>query len=210
MHDTRQRIIDHLKEKEQATVDELADVVDLTPMAVRYHLNVLQRDNLITSPAVRRVAGRGRPQQMYTLTEAADELFPVDYFGLTGYLLDELTVQLGKKGVIKIFSNIADRLAKEVPLVHKDQTIQQRIEQLVEFLQTKGFVIDWEVQGESYLLHTYSCPYRQVAKTYSCVCLLDQKVIGSMLNTLPVRVSCLTSGDGHCTYKIPKPIQLVG
>ena len=115
LHQTRQKIIEYLKEKDQATVDELADVVSLTPMAVRYHLNVLQKDNLITTPAVRRPKGRGRPQQVYTLTDAADELFPVDYFGLTDYLLDELSLQMGQDGVRQIFCRIAERLACEAP-----------------------------------------------------------------------------------------------
>jgi predicted ArsR family transcriptional regulator len=50
MHPTRQRIIEFLKEKEEATVEELAAEVGMTPMAVRYHLNVLQAGNLITAP----------------------------------------------------------------------------------------------------------------------------------------------------------------
>ena len=54
MHETRQRIIEFLKEKNQATVEELATAIDLTPMAVRYHLNVLQADNLVAALAVRR------------------------------------------------------------------------------------------------------------------------------------------------------------
>ena len=74
MHETRQRIIDFLKEKRKATVEELAAAIDLTPMAVRYHLNVLQADNLIAAFAVRRQSGPGRPQQIYRLTEAAIRL----------------------------------------------------------------------------------------------------------------------------------------
>ncbi len=91
LHETRQKIIDYLKEKEAATVDELAAVVRLTPMAVRYHLNVLQSENLIIAADIRHASsGRGRPQQVYRLSEAADVLFPVDYYSLTGYLLDEM------------------------------------------------------------------------------------------------------------------------
>ena len=107
MHETRQRIIEFLKEKRQATVEELAAAIDLTPMAVRYHLNVLQADNLISTFAVRRQSGPGRPQQIYKLTEAADELFPEDYRSLTDYLLDEVSQRLGKDGVGEMFNNIA-------------------------------------------------------------------------------------------------------
>lgn len=210
LHETRQKIIEHLKEKEYATVEELAGVVGLTPMAVRYHLNVLQSENLIHAADVRRPsAGRGRPQQIYQLTDAADELFPVDYFGLTGYLLDELTTRLGKKGIQELFTHIADRLAHEAPPPRKNQTTAERLNELVAFLSSKGFVVDWEAADGGFLINAYSCPYRQLARDHEYVCLLDNRVISAMLNTTPHRVACLSTGDGHCTYKISAPVELM-
>lgn len=209
MHNTRQQIVEYLKEKGQATVDELAEVVGLTPMAVRYHLNVLQRDNLVASPRVRHVAGRGRPQQVYALTDAADELFPVDYSGLTDYLLDELNLHLGKEATGDLFKNIANRLAHEAPPPRENQTTEERLDEVVDFLQNKGFVVDWEAQKDGYMIHAYSCPYRQVVKEHEYVCLLDKKIISSMLNTTPARVACMTRGDNRCTYHISKPIELI-
>ena len=209
LHDTRQNIIEYLKEKDQATVDELADFVNLTPMAVRYHLNVLQRDNLITPSTVRQSVGRGRPQQMYALTNAADELFPVNYYGLTDYILDELQFRLGQEGIEELFSSIADRLAREAPPVKENQSVEDRLNQVKGFLEEKGFVVDWEPSEGAYMLHAYSCPYRQIAKKQANVCLLDKHIISSMLNTDPTRVACLANGDSHCVYQISKPIELV-
>lgn len=209
LNDTRQQIITYIKEKNQVTVDELAAFMDLTSMTVRYHLNVLQRDNLITRSRVRQTAGRGRPQQMYALTKTADELFPVDYYGLTDYLLDELNIRLGQNGVDELFGNIADRLAQEAPPSKKDQTTEERLDEIKTFLEEKGFVVDWESQADSYMIHAYSCPYRQIAKTHEQVCLLDKQVISAMLNTTPTRIACLTMGDSHCVYQVSKPIELV-
>lgn len=209
LHETRQKIIEHLKEKDQATVDELAHVVNLTPMAVRYHLNVLQKDNLITAPAVRRPTGRGRPQQVYQLTEAADALFPVDYFALTDYLLEELGEQLGEAAVGRLFNRIAERLAQEAPPIKPGQSIEQRLNEVACFLRQKGFVVDWEEDENSYVIHAHSCPYRQVARQHTQVCLLDKKIIGSMLASQPTRTACLTNGDSHCTYRVSKPIELI-
>lgn len=209
MHETRQKIIEHLNEKDKATVDELANVVGLTPMAVRYHLNVLQSENLIDASDVRRPAGRGRPQQIYRLTEAADALFPVDYYSLTDYLLDELSARMGPEGITDIFNSIAKRLMYEAPTLREDQPIAQRLDQVVAFLSAKGFVVDWESQDNQYMIHAYSCPYRQLAKEHRQVCLLDKQIISAMLNTDPTRVACLTSGDSHCTYRIPESIELV-
>jgi predicted ArsR family transcriptional regulator len=209
MHPTRRRIIELLKEKEEATVDSLAAKVNMTPMAVRYHLNVLQANNLITSPAVRHQSGPGRPQQVYRLTEAADELFPEDYHSLTNYLLDELNVQLEKKQLAKIFSNIADRLASEAPHPKKGQTFEERLDEVIAFLSRKGFVIDWEANGEFYEIHTHSCPYRHVVRGHREICSLDRQVISTMLNVTPTRLACFATGDDYCTYQVSKPVELV-
>ena len=208
MQITRRHIITYLNEKGPATVDELAEAVGLTPMAVRHHLNILQVDNLITASVIRKHNGPGRPSQVYQLTEAADPLFPTDYHGLTDYLLSELTTRLGAEGVVNIFESIAARLVHEVPPPKPQQTLENRLDEVVGFLNQKGFVSEWEVRNDSYLIHTYSCPYRQVAKKYSEVCILDKQIISTMLNTAPARTACLTSADGHCTYQISKPIEL--
>jgi predicted ArsR family transcriptional regulator len=209
MHETRQHIIEFLKEKGQATVDELAHVVDLTPMAVRYHLKVLQADSLIEASTIRHQDGPGRPQQVYKLTDAADEFFPEDYHGLTTYLLDELSLRLGPQGVDEVFHGLANRLASEAPPPRPNQTFEERLTEVIEFLSTKGFTVCWEADGDDYLIHAYSCPYRQVVKDHQGVCQLDKHVIGSMLNAFPTRIACLTTGDHHCTYRISKSIDLI-
>lgn len=208
MQATRQQIINILNEKGRATVDDLAEAVGLTPMAVRHHLNVLQAESLITSTTMRRRRGPGRPSQIYKLTEEADALFPSDYSGLTDYILDELALELGEEEVIKLFKRIAQRLANEAPPPKDNQTIEDRLDELVDFLTEKGFISDWETREDKFLVHSYSCPYRRVAKEHSEVCLLDQQIISTMLNTTPTRTACLRSADGHCTYQIAKPIEL--
>ncbi|MBN1220967.1 MAG: helix-turn-helix domain-containing protein [Anaerolineae bacterium] len=206
MHPTRQRIIEFLKEREEATVEELATEVDMTPMAVRYHLNVLQADNLITAPVVRHQKGPGRPQQVYRLTEAADQLFPEDYYSLTSYLLDELNLQLDKNELAEVFSNIARRLASEAPAPRTGQTFEARLDAVIAFLTQKGFVVDWEADGELYKIHTHSCPYRHVVKDHREICSLDRQVIGTMLDVTPIRLACFAQGDDHCTYQVARPI----
>ena len=197
MQATRQQIIEFLKEKGQATVEELAATVNLTPMAVRHHLNVLQAENLITSAAIRRQNGPGRPSQVYQLTAAADGLFPVDYYGLTNYLLAELTHHLGQDGVTQIFSNIAHRLASQAPPPRENQTFEERLDEVIAFLAEKGFVVDWEAKDNNYMIHAYSCPYRQVAKNHAEVCLLDKQIINSMLNVTPTRIACPPRSQSH-------------
>ena len=208
MQSTRQMIVELLKERGQATVEELAEAVGLTQMAVRHHLNVLHGENLVVISSVRRKRQPGRPQQLYSLTESANELFPEDYYHLAGYLLDEARATLGTDGLDELLGRVADRMAAEAPRLRPGRSPEERLDQLVQFLSDKGFTARWGREDEDYVIRVLTCPYRQVIHAHSQVCRLDRQIIKDMLSTDPVQVTCIASGDEHCTYHISQPIEL--
>jgi predicted ArsR family transcriptional regulator len=208
MQATRQLIVELLKERGQATVEELAEAVGLTQMAVRHHLNVLQGENLVATSSVRRRRQPGRPQQLYGLTELADELFPEGYYHLAGHLLDEIKSTLGTDGLDSLMSRVADRVAAEAPPSRPGCSPEERLNQLTQFLRDLGFTARWRREGNDYVIRLATCPYRQVAREHSQVCRLDMQIIKDMLNVDPIQVACIASGDEHCVYHISQPIVL--
>ena len=88
MQSTRQRILKILKEERQATVEQLSDALELTPVTIRHHLEVLKGEGLVEAPQVLRRPGPGRPQYTYGLTEAAVDYFPKNYHGLADLMLE--------------------------------------------------------------------------------------------------------------------------
>jgi predicted ArsR family transcriptional regulator len=208
MQATRRKIVQILKERGQATVEELADAVGLTQMAVRHHLNVLQAENLVARSSVRREHRPGRPQQLYALTNAADELFPEDYYRLADQLLDEMKASLGPSALDKLFRGIANRLAAEAPSIRPARANFERLDDLVRFLGENGFVAHWRPEGDGYAIQLLTCPYRQIARDHQEVCRLDSHLIGSMLETEPVRATCMARGEAYCTYRVSQPIGL--
>ena len=58
MGPTRERILDLLKRRAEATARELATALGITPPAVRQHLTALERDGLVTGRTLRRPVGR--------------------------------------------------------------------------------------------------------------------------------------------------------
>jgi predicted ArsR family transcriptional regulator len=55
----------------------MAQALDITVMAVRKHLNVLERESYIYAFEMKQPIGR--PVLVYALTPQADELFPKSY-----------------------------------------------------------------------------------------------------------------------------------
>ena len=49
MQATRQRILEILKERGAATVEQLATELELTPVTIRHHLDILRRAGLVES-----------------------------------------------------------------------------------------------------------------------------------------------------------------
>ena len=70
---TREEILALLKQSPNLSVGDIAQKLGITEMAVRRHLNNLERDQLLSSHLVRQAMGR--PSRVYYLTEKADEFF---------------------------------------------------------------------------------------------------------------------------------------
>jgi len=209
MQATRRKITELLKERGEATVAELADAIGLTQMAVRHHLNVLYGEKLVETSSVRHKNQAGRPQQIYTLTEAANKLFPEDYYHLAEYIVDEIKATLGRDGLIRLLRRIASRITTEAPSVRPGQSPEERLGQLAQLLSDNGFTARWETESTDYVIHLLTCPYRQVARVHDEVCHLDMQIIKEMLNVDPVQIAWLANGDEHCTYYIHQPIRLL-
>ena len=88
---TRGQIVTILR-GEAATVEELAARLKLTDNAVRAHLSTLERDGLVRQSGRRR--GPRKPHFTYTLTAAADKLFPKAYDALLNQLITVLKSRL--------------------------------------------------------------------------------------------------------------------
>ncbi len=205
MQNTRQRILEILREERQATVEDLARRLGLTPMTIRHHLNVLQAQNLVVASQVRRSTRVGRPRLVYTLTETADDLFPQNHGLLANYLLDEIKEMLPEQEVRAMFRRIAARLASEAPPPEPDQSFEERLRQVAEFLERQGFLTRWERTEDGYVLTNVNCPYRQVSRRHREPCLMDAELLFLLMGVTPQPLGGKGAGDAPCRYLLTPP-----
>ncbi|MGD8399059.1 MAG: ArsR family transcriptional regulator [Anaerolineae bacterium] len=200
MQGTRQEILNILRAEKQATVEDLAQRLELTPMTIRHHLNVLQAQNLVEASKVRRSKQVGRPRLVYTLTDAADDLFPHGYDDLARYLLTEVKGMISEEETEAIFHRVAERVASEAPPPMENQSFEERIEQVSGFLEDRGFLSRWEQTDEGYVLTNVNCPYRQVSEEHHEVCVMDTALLGNLFGVEPKRLSSMRQGDDACRF----------
>ena len=200
MQSTRQEILEILKEERQATVEDLAQRLELTPMTIRHHLNVLQAQNLVVASKVHRSKKVGRPRLVYTLTEAADDLFPQSYGQLARHLVSEVKETMGEDEAEAILRRVAERVAREAPPPVDGQEFEQRLDQVMDFMHDQGFISRWEKAEDGYVITNINCPYRHVSQEHNEVCIMDTEILTNLLGVAPQRLSNMRDGEASCSF----------
>lgn len=208
MQETRRYILDILRARGQATVDDIVEDLQkrrgkITAVTVRHHLTRLQEEELITSPELRRRATPGRPQHMYSLTEKAKDYFPNNYQRLAAKLLDQLQRQLPPEGVNVIMEGVAATMAEEAQI--PDLSLRERLDAVVNYLNDQGYEANWTSTDKGFVLHTGNCPYEQINANmnHHTLCGMDMRLIASLLGVVPRRIASVAEGDQTCSYFIP-------
>lgn len=215
MQTVRRRILEILKRRKSATVGELARQLDMAPVSVRYHLDILQGDNLIQVSKVRREGNVGRPKQIYSLTKEANDHFPDNFAPLTAGLVTQLKKALPPEQVEAAFCALAREMAEEFledeELASSD--LEVRLNHVTDFLNQRGYLARWEKEPtarelvsledkESYLLHTFNCPYAGVSSEHRELCQMDLSLMRNLVGRSCCRLDSLAEEGNCCTYRI--------
>lgn len=207
MHAVRKHILKILKEEGGATVAELAQEIEMAPVSIRHHLDILQGDNLICVDRLKRKGGVGRPQQIYALTSEANTLFPNDFASLTANLVRQLKQVLPPSEVEHAFTAIAHTMAQEAPFTGPGQDdFEAHLDRVIGYLNDHGYLARWErVEdgGEpSYLLHKHNCPYAGVSSEHPELCQMDQQLVDELVGGQCERTQSMAGEERCCTYRI--------
>jgi predicted ArsR family transcriptional regulator len=201
---TRERVLHTLLSRRRCTINELANAVNINPISVRHHISKLEAEGLVTSEEERH--GVGRPRRIYYLTEEGLELFPSRYLRLTIRLIEQLKETMPEPMVDRLFTQMAEDVASEYESQINGLSMEDRLDLVTNLLDNEGFIVEWEQQGNEYLIREISCPYYHIGQSHPEVCSVDQTLISRMLSVPAEKVKCVLDGDSHCTYVVPKTI----
>lgn len=208
MQETRQAILDILKKRGEATVDDI--VADLrqrrgdaiTAVTVRHHLNKLAEDGLIHHATSHPRTTPGRPQHHYVLTERGIALFPNNYQRLAASLLVQIEQELSPSRVNVILEGIATDWAHNAQI--PDGPMEQRLDAVISYLSQNGYLASWEAAPQGHFLYLENCPYHQLAHDRDSLCRMDMHLIANLLGVVPRLTARMAQGDSRCAYFIPQ------
>jgi predicted ArsR family transcriptional regulator len=199
----RRHIIEILKANGGATVAELAERLDMAQVSVRHHLDILIGEDFVEAAGVRRRDGAGRPSQIYVLTAGAAKLFPQRHGVLAGDVLAEMKALLPDEEMRSLLRRLAERTSRRAPTAMADQPIEERLDDVTEFLTAEGYVAQWQRSENGYLVHACNCPHAGVADHHPELCSMDQVLFQILLPGSVRLESRVLDGSPHCTYAIP-------
>jgi predicted ArsR family transcriptional regulator len=202
--DTKRRIVDRLKRAE-STPGELAAALGLTEAAVRQHLDALAANGLVTHEA-RPPVGRGRPAQVWALTDLARDLFPDHHDDLTVDLLDAVRRALGDEGLARVIDARAEaQLAAYRKAIPARGSLRARVEALARARTEEGYLAD-VVEGDdgAIVLVEHHCPICVAAAACQNLCRSELEVFQAALGpgVIVERTQHLLSGNRRCAYKV--------
>jgi len=202
---TRLKILAVIQKQGSASVDRIAQEIGLSPVSIRRHLDILQRDHLVSFDQGRKKVGR--PEFVYFLTEEGHESGFRDYQKLLALLLAEVASLapahlVGKDGqelLRFLIARVSDQVSSSY--VDSGQSSQEaRLDRMEQALTDRGFSPEITQEGGQVRIRLCNCPFRTAALGQKSVCQFDQKLIANILGVEPVCESTIHDGDNSCCY----------
>ncbi len=199
---TRAAIVERLRSCEGVSVGELAEHLEISEVATRRHLAVLEDDGLIAAEVVRRA--RGRPASLYRLTEAAGRLLPQRYDELAGELFTFLEQEHGREGLRAFLRWRMWRETERLGEAVTAEDLHERLDQLATALSQAGFDASVSSAGRSFTLVQGHCAIEGVARDHPEVCAYEaasfSRVLGHDVSVS--RRETLAAGAPACVCTI--------
>lgn len=207
---TRSRVLTLISTEGPVTAAELARRLELTPAAVRRHLDALVADGAIVEhegPATRR--GRGRPARAYVVSETGHQSLEADYDALAVEVLRYLSDRAGEAAVADFARErvraLEERYADRLAAVGPDPAA--RAEALVQALGEDGFAATARPVGSGALtgiqLCQGHCPVQHVAEEFPAFCEAETDAFSRLLGVHVQRLATLAGGHHVCTTFVP-------
>jgi iron-sulfur cluster biosynthesis transcriptional regulator SufR len=207
MEDAKQKVKDQilhlLKMQGAQTAAALAAQVQVSPMAIRQHLQSLQADRWVTYQEERRPLGR--PVKLWMLTAQAGDRFPNSHADLLVDLLKSVESVFGDAGLEQL---VAERSQRQVQSYQAKVTAgswQQRVRAIAQLRTQEGYMAEVvELPDGDLLLVENHCPICAAAQTCQKLCGAELAMFRAVLGTAVTveRVEHILAGNRRCAYRV--------
>jgi DeoR family suf operon transcriptional repressor len=198
---TRRAVLVALRKRGEASVDELAGIVGITPSAVRQHLAGLTAAGFVTHRAVG--GAPGRPRHRYRLAAGAEVLFPKYYGELTNELLSYVQDE-DPEVLERIFERRRRRRVEQASKRLAGKPFPERVAELARILDEDGYLADFDAAPDgSFRITEHNCAILAIAQRWGTACSTEIEFLREALPDAKVdRVAHMMAGAHVCRYEV--------
>lgn len=207
MHDTRffqttrGKIVSALRRRHSASAADLADAFGVSANAIRQQLLTLEREGYVVERSVRR--GPTKPTLEFSLTPAADALFPQRYDKMLNAVLSEVREVFGETGLQQVVAKLGARAADRYRSKLRAPDPKGRTYELAELLRRSGVEADVvETEDGTLELREHHCPYGQTVGEHPEVCTIIHTVLRETVSPQTRQTESIATGGETCRFEV--------
>jgi len=203
---TRERVVRSVMVNGPSTAAALAERLEVTPAAVRRHLDQLVEEGTLEprEPRSNAARGRGRPAKVFALTEAGRDGLDQAYDDLAVQAIRFLAETGGDDAVRQFADRRAAKIEQRFETVVAAHPEIDRVEALAQVFTDEGYAASVRELPMGEQLCQQHCPVSHVAHEFPELCEAETAAISRMLGGRHVqRLATIAHGDGVCTTCIP-------
>jgi predicted ArsR family transcriptional regulator len=180
------------------SVDELAAELGLTDNAVRAHLAILLREQIVESVGVRRGEGAGKPATVYAIAAGAQPIFSRAYSPLLAALLAELRTHKTPDAMKRLLRRAGHRMA---PSENANGSLESRARAGSELLNELGGSTDVVREQGELVIRGHGCPLSDAVRSCPETCTAVEQLLTEVTGSR-VTESCDRSGPPNCQFRV--------
>lgn len=211
MEDSKQKVKDQilhlLKMRGAQTAAVLAEQVQVSPMAVRQHLQTLKSEGWVVYQEERRPMGR--PVKLWQLTKRSTERFPDSHADLMVDLLQGIEKTFGQEGIERLMGDRGWRQIQTYCARLREMQVgedwRQRVCAMAHLRTQEGYMAEViDLSDNALLLVENHCPICVAAQACQTLCSTELEVFKGVLGAAVTveRVEHIVRGDRRCAYRV--------
>lgn len=225
---TRREILGEIKKSGEISISQLTKKLNIVTNAVRGHMVLLEKENLVTFRWLRQK--KGRPLKIYKLSEDAEVYFTKKYDYLLNEIIKEIILldgteklkfitydweawvnaPIATKGLEKfqqILSSLSLRWAGEIKdkLNLSGLSFDETIKRFTDYLNAEGYLASLEKKPNGYILSNFNCVYRNTSKIYRDICGITPSIIKELTGASVSIRTTIHDGSPCCIMDISRP-----
>ncbi len=196
---TRETILSLLKRNESQSMDQIANALGITKMAVFKHMSRLEESGLVERVTARRSVGR--PVSLFHLTESGKDHFRSSYASMMRSLIDYMVEKGQRSFLLDFMKERYAEIQKEYYANLGHGSLEERVQMLAKIRDREGYMAESRKDPSGHFeLVEYNCPIYQIAQIMGEACDLENMLFRSVLDVTVESTHRQVSGERFCRF----------